>query len=213
MNFIKYDLNNWERLDLFNHFSKNVKCSFNMTKKLDITNIVNIHKSLNIKFYPIMIYLISKTINSIKELRTDIDSIGNIGYYSFSNPSYTIFDDEKKIFYNTYTSYNKDFNIFYDEYIKDIKAVLSEKKLNNKKEIPNLISISSICWVDYESFQIQVSEDYLLPIITFGKFQNNNGIYEIPLSIRVNHSTADGYHIGLFYNKLQENINLFNKKE
>ena len=41
------------------------------------------------------------------------------------------------------------------------------------------------------------------PIITAGKYDDN---YQMPVNITITHAVADGYHIGLFFEYLQEEI-------
>ena len=41
------------------------------------------------------------------------------------------------------------------------------------------------------------------PIITAGKYDDN---YQMPVNITIAHAVADGYHIGLFFEYLQEEI-------
>lgn len=39
-----------------------------------------------------------------------------------------------------------------------------------------------------------------------GKYYLEDGKYFIDVSLLVNHAFQDGYHVGLFFNKLQQNI-------
>ena len=98
------DIENWERKEHYYHYS-NV---YSITLKLEVQNIVN----SSFKFYPIMIYLISKTVNNIKEFKMSFED-SKLGYYDVVNPSYTIFNNNSKTFSSIYTEYNDDFNLFY----------------------------------------------------------------------------------------------------
>ena len=50
-----------------------------------------------------------------------------------------------------------------------------------------------------------------VPRICWGKYFLENNEYMIDISIQVNHAFQDGYHIGQFYNILQNSINGFNE--
>lgn len=58
------------------------------------------------------------------------------------------------------------------------------------------------------SCNINVFDDgkFLLPIFTLGKYFERDGKRFLPLSIQVHHAVCDGYHIGLFVEKLQNKI-------
>ena len=48
-----------------------------------------------------------------------------------------------------------------------------------------------------------------LPIFTMGKYFERDGRRMLPLSIQVHHAVCDGYHVGVFVDKLQDKINSF----
>ena len=63
-------------------------------------------------------------------------------------------------------------------------------------------------WVEFTNFNINVFDDgkFLLPIFTMGKFFERDGKRLLPLAIQVHHAVCDGYHIGVFVEKLQTYI-------
>lgn len=70
----------------------------------------------------------------------------------------------------------------------------------------NTFPVSMIPWTTFEGFNLNLKNgyDYLLPIFTFGKYQQDNGKYYIPLSVQVHHAVCDGFHTSRFINELQE---------
>ena len=52
---------------------------------------------------------------------------------------------------------------------------------------------------------------FLLPIFTMGKFFERDGKRLLPLAIQVHHAVCDGYHVGVFVEKLQGYIDAFNQ--
>ena len=52
---------------------------------------------------------------------------------------------------------------------------------------------------------------FLLPIFTMGKYFERDGKRLLPLAIQVHHAVCDGYHVGLFVETLQDQINRFEK--
>ncbi len=73
-------------------------------------------------------------------------------------------------------------------------------------EPANTINVSSIPWVNFTGFNLNIYNDatYLIPIFTLGKyFQQDNKIL-LPMSVQVHHAVCDGYHTSRFFNEAQE---------
>lgn len=195
------DIENWERKEHYYHYSNITQCTYGITIKLEVSNIIRD----SLKFYPTMIYCIAKTANSLKEFRMSFED-SKLGYYDIINPSYTLFNKDTKTFSSIYTEYNEDFHLFYKNCLEDMRNYSNSKSFFPKPaNIKNLFHISSIPWVSFEGFCLNIHQsfDYLLPIFTMGKYyQNGNQIF-LPLAIQVNHRVCDGYHLGLFVNHLQ----------
>ncbi|WP_308636523.1 type A chloramphenicol O-acetyltransferase [Paenibacillus silvisoli] len=206
MVFTKIDLDNWKRKEIFNHFL-NQHTTFSITTEIDISVLYRIVKQKKYKFYPAFIFLVTSVINSNPAFRTGYNSDGDLGYWDKLDPLYTIFDHESETFSGIWTDVRNDFQEFYDCYLSDVKNYHGSGKLFPKSPIPeNTFSISMIPWTSFTGFNLNINTDinYLLPIITAGKFIiNGNSIY-LPLSLQVHHAVCDGYHAGLFMNSVQE---------
>ena len=50
MQFTPIDIDRWERKEYFNHYHKEVPCTYSMTVKLDITNLIT-QKDTYIRHY------------------------------------------------------------------------------------------------------------------------------------------------------------------
>lgn len=90
------------------------------------------------------------------------------------------------------------------EKYKDTKGI----KVRNDQPA-NFFCISCVPWLSYTAYNTSVpgGEPNLFPIITFGKYTNVNGRYEMPFTINISHAAADGYHTSRFINDLQELLN------
>lgn len=205
MEFNLIDIDKWNRKEYFNHFYKDIPCTYSLTAKLDITNI----KNKNLKLYPALIYCITLTVNKYKEFRTAYNSKGQLGYYNKMMPCYTVFNKESELFYNLWTNMQDNINDFITAYNNDILTYGSKNMMNPKPNMPeNTFPISMIPWVSFEGFNLNLQKgyDYLLPIFTAGKYSIENEKYIMPLALQVHHGVCDGYHTGRFINTLQEII-------
>ena len=72
----------------------------------------------------------------------------------------------------------------------------------------NKINITCIPWITFSNFKdaIDFNKKNSKPKICWGKYYLEDNRYLIDISLLVNHAFQDGYHMGLFFNNLQQNI-------
>ena len=71
--------------------------------------------------------------------------------------------------------------------------------------------LSKFMAFQFTGFNINVFDEgkFLLPIFTMGKFFERDGKRLLPLAIQVHHAVCDGYHVGVFVEKLQNYVKEF----
>jgi chloramphenicol O-acetyltransferase type A len=207
------DLENWERREHFEYYRNQLKCSYNLTVQLDVTNLLKKVKQHQLKFYPCMIYCISKIVNETQEFKMAVDSEGKLGYYDVIHPNYTIFHEDDKTFSDVWTEYSVDFKTFYQRITDEIKFYKDKKGIKVKANQPqNFFCISCVPWLSYTNFStsvMEVEQPSLFPIITFGKFMEVDDCWKMPFTVNIAHAVADGYHTAKLINDIQNYINLF----
>ncbi|MGI6833678.1 MULTISPECIES: type A chloramphenicol O-acetyltransferase [Bacillus] len=205
MNFQTIDLDTWYRKSYFDHYMKEAKCSFSITANVNVTNLLAVLKKKKIKLYPVFIYIVSRAIHSRPEFRTTFDDKGQLGYWEQMHPCYTIFHQDDQTFSALWTEYSDDFSRFYRQYLQDAERFGDKKGLWAKPDIPpNAFSVSSIPWVRFTNFNLNLdNSEHLLPIITNGKYFSEGGETFLPVSLQVHHAVCDGYHAGAFMNELE----------
>lgn len=215
MEFIPIDLKNWSRFQMFYYFSKMEPTGYSLTVNIDITELRNILKRNNLKFFPAYLWLITKNLNKQIEFKIS-EKDGVIGYYKTLTPLYAHFHNDTCTFSLMWTEYNDDFAKFYNSYIENQTnydrnyGVLSQPDTTPPL---NAFTVSCIPWVEFTHFAVHSYENkpYYFPSVEAGKFFENNNRILMPLSITCHHATTDGYHIKLFLESLQEDINNFEK--
>ncbi|HCX50830.1 MAG TPA: type A chloramphenicol O-acetyltransferase [Bacillus sp. (in: Bacteria)] len=202
----------WNRERYFEHYFK-LKCTFSMTVNVDITMLLEEVYQKGIKFYPVFIYLISRVVNNHKKFRTCFNDEGVLGYWEEMIPSYIIFHKDDKSFSSIWTDYSGDFRTFYKNYEDDMRCYASVHGFFTKENIPpNVFPISSIPWTSFTGFNLNINNDenFLLPIITCGKYFNEGNKVMLPVSLQVHHSVCDGYDASQFIEDLQQLSNTCN---
>lgn len=199
------DINKWKRKEQYLFFKNYQNPYVSVTSILNVDNIVRLAKEKGISFYGLLMYLCLKTINEIDEFKYVIED-DNIYKYRKINASFSVIDSNNNLNFSRTVEYN-DFNSF----ILDFKKAKYEAETHVKKKKVldfNKCYFTCLPWIRITSFSNPIYSIDGTTRICWGKYFKEKDEYYIDLSIQVNHALMDGYHIGLFYNKLQENINI-----
>ncbi|WP_020621228.1 type A chloramphenicol O-acetyltransferase [Paenibacillus daejeonensis] len=207
MKFHPINLNKWARAPYYNHYMQHVRCTFSMTAELDLTTLLTEVRARGIKLYPVLIHMLATVVNRHQAFRTWLDDEGRLGYWEQVWPAYTVFHEEDQTFSSIWTPYEESFPAFYESYQHDTRTYGNVRKLAAKPdEPPHTFPVSSITWVNFTSFNLNIHNEglFLRPIFTMGQYAEHNGATRLPLSIQLHHAVCDGYHAGLLYRELQE---------
>lgn len=55
-------------------------------------------------------------------------------------------------------------------------------------------------------------EPAYFPVVTMGKYERNGEKISMPVNITIAHAVSDGYHVGLFFKYLQDEIGVLNRE-
>ena len=166
MDFIKIDKEKWQRKKVFELYSKDVPCTYSMTINLDITGLKNKIEIKQLKIFPVILYGLSKFVNKYKEFRMDLNEDGELGYYDEINPIFTVFEEAQEQFYQVWTKYDDDFEVFYQNYLLDMKNYQQQEIKSSKLLLEkNVFNVSCVPWVSFTGFNLNLAKgyDYYLP--------------------------------------------------
>ena len=185
MNYKIIDRQKYYRKGVFEHFTKDCKCSTSITSRIDVTSLVEYSKKTNTKFYINFLYIISKVLNSRDDYKMDyLYKTDEFICYDVINPTQYVFHDDTETCTPVYTKYYEDYSLFYPSALKDVENAKKtrEYKLDMLNH-PNWFDASFIPWVSYDSLNIELPDGYLYFFFFFywGKYreENNNKKYEI----------------------------------
>ena len=182
MRFQKIDFQTWERAKEFRFFMNDLRNVISITVDLDVTNFLRRVKTCGQKFYPSMLWAVSRVVNAHEEFRVGRNAEGEYGIYDFVSPYYAQF-------------YRQEDAVRY----RDLRGF-------DFAAPPNVFDVSCLPWAHYRAFDVHVFDagDYLAPVITWGKFEEHGGKMILPFSFNIHHAVADGFHACRFLNELQE---------
>lgn len=205
MGFTPIYLTSWPRASHFEYYSKQIRTNYGITVRLDVTRLLHWTHSHRLHFYPAMLYAIMRAVNSRPEFRMAYrDSV--LGYYDLCHPSYTIFHPDDHTFSDIWSEYDSDFRRFYVSVQQDMEQWRDVKGIKTKPGRPeNFCPISCVPWLDFTSVAHDTTGPgpMYFPVITFGKYTENDGKFTLPLCLHINHAAADGWHTSMLLSDLQ----------
>lgn len=200
----KINIEEWKRKEHFTAYRDAVKCGFSLTVKLDISQVVPFVKEQGYKFYPVMIYLISKAVNQHPEFKMAMKD-GELIVWDYVDPVYTVLHTDTETFSALSLSHTDSLMDFIDGYNE-----LLQKNINNRSFFPekapeNHFNISALPWIHFDSFNLNIADftDYFAPSFTIGKYQTEGSKILMPLAIQVHHAVCDGIHVAQLIDTLQ----------
>ncbi|HGY5076695.1 MULTISPECIES: type A chloramphenicol O-acetyltransferase [Citrobacter] len=200
------DLSCWARKEHFEVFQTFAQSTINQTVLLDITALLKHIKEVGWKFYPTIIFLLSKVVNRHTEFRMAIKD-NELVIWNEVHPSYTIFHNETETFSSLWSHYDGNIHHFQHVYAEDMARYGNNLSYWPKGEsLENIFFVSAIPWVSFTSFNINVAnmQNFFSPMFTIGKYYNQDGKVMLPLAVQVHHSVCDGFHVARLINELQE---------
>ena len=213
MKFTPIDLQTWPRGQMFYYFSKMAPTGYSMTVNVDVTEMRKTLRDAGLKFFPAYLWLVTKNLNRQTEFKV-AEKDGVLGYYETLTPLYASFHEDDHTFSLMWTEYADDFQRFYQAYLKNQETFHSVHGVLAQPKTPppdNAYTVSCIPWVSFTHFAVHSYENkpYYFPSVEAGKFYEDGERILLPLSITCHHATTDGYHVKVFLESLQQDMNAF----
>lgn len=209
----KIDIKNWKRKLAYETFSNYSDSYTGLVTKIDITNLISFCKQNKTSFYGCMTYFVLKSMNEIDAFKYGYgkeDGKKFVYKYDSLAATATVIDNDNELNFTRYVGYDEDISKFLVEFSKateDASNNVPYYKILGLEKM-NKINITCIPWITFSNFKdaIDLNEKNSKPKICWGKYYLEGNRYLIDISLLVNHAFQDGYHMGLFFNNLQQNI-------
>lgn len=210
MNYKIIDQETYYRKGVFRHFSEDCKCSVSMTARVDVTGLAAWSKKTGTKFYLNFLYVLSKALNSREDYRMAWRwETGELICYDRIHPTQYVFHEDTETCTPVYTAYSEDYNTFYRNALADVEKAKQTREYGlDAANHPNWFDASYISWLSYDAMNIELPDGYLylLPIVNWGKYREENGRLMMPVSVRLNHAIADGYLVANVFRLLEKEM-------
>ncbi len=208
MNYTTVDIKKWSRGDLFTFYIQKMRIVMSLTVDIDVTSLKEYSKKTGMKFYPLMLWVVSKVINCHDEFKFALSEDGTLIKWDYVSPSYVDFHAEDENFTKMLTEYSDDLIEFYGRVMSDRERHKDDRAVIGNQP-PNFFDVTCLPWVKYKHFDLHVFDEgkFLAPVVTWGKYVEENGKLIMPLTMNIHHAVADGFHLSRFFSEVQQLIN------
>lgn len=205
----KLDIDQWDRKEHF-HFFKTFSEPFHgVSAEINCNQLYHASKLKEQSFFIMYMHAVLKVVNSIDNFKMRIEG-DEVYVYDKINVSPTI-GRKDNTFSFSYIDFEDDFELFKENTLKAIEAVNNSSGLGLSSETSrsDVIHFSTLPWIKFNtiSHARMLGIEDSAPKITIGKLFNNNNGYFLPVSVHVHHALADGYHVGQFFSRLENEFN------
>ena len=200
------DKTTWPRAELFEFFSAVSHPFYSVTFRVDVTKLHAYTRKNHISFYYALGWLVTKAVNAVENFRYTIRD-GEIYLLNERIPSLTDLKPGSEQFHIVTLPLSEPIDAFCaaaQERSRNQTALLDQDE-----ETDNLIYMSCTPWFDLTGLtnERDFDRDDNIPRIAWGKYvADAAGRETLGMSVEVNHRFIDGYHLGQFYQKLQQSI-------
>ncbi len=206
----KIDIENWNRKDHFNFFSKFEEPFYGVNVNVDCTLAYKNAKQLGVSFF---LYTLHKSLAAIQLVEPFKMRIENDEVYVYDqiNGGTTVARSNGTFGY-CYFDYYPSLEEFIEKAMPEIERVKARTDLQRSPK-EDLIRYSSLPWINFTSlsharmFSVKDS----CPRISFGKMTETDGKRSMPVSIHVHHALVDGLHVGQYIDCFQQLLNEANQ--
>ena len=199
--------NTWNRKAHFEFFDTFIDPYFGVTFKVDVTKAYEFSSPNEVSFFVSYLHATMQAINEVENLRYRINESNDVIVFDTIHASPTILRSNKTFGFS-FVNYNEDIFKFQTNFLKEKERVLNTNDLFPPVNSMDCVHCSSLPWVNFTGHKEPFKGDKdSVPKIAFSKMENLGSKKEMQVAISVNHALVDGYHIGLFKEKLQFHLN------
>ena len=202
------DVNNFERANQYEWFRKFSNPCYGFNVKMDVTKIVEVSKATKTRFFINTLYLITKGLNSVDELRMR-DVNGEIRLYNTINPTFTVMTINGS-YENAGFKMIEEYGAFYkkcEQVLDDVKNLRFKRDSYNDNELYDDYYMTCIPWISFESMTHPlINGDYSslsCPRVCWDKYREENDRFYLTLNVTVSHCFVDGKPLSEAFNNIQ----------
>lgn len=196
------DLKTWPRAAQFRFFRTYDRPHYATTSRLDVTALMH-RKSQGVSPYRACLHAIGVGLHAVPELKMRFRG-DEVTAHDMITLSMTVPTDAGSFGY-AYVPFLSDFAAFDRQARALIAAVAAGDDLAaNSGERDDLAYLSCMPWLDYTAINNALpGPDDCIPRVTWGKFVDHGGRWDMAMTLEVHHALVDGAQVGTYFQTVQ----------
>lgn len=201
------DLENWNRKGHFEFFTQFEEPFFGITAPVEVATAYKNAKATQTPFFIYYLHKILTAVNTIENFKYRIKD-QQIIIHDRIDTSATIMREDKTFGFS-HIEFHPDLEIFKKIASKEIARIQNTTGIITREYPENIIHFSAIPWLNFTGLTHARSFTWpdSCPKISVGKIFEENSNQKMNVSVTVHHGLMDGYHVSLFFEELQKQLN------
>ncbi|MBD3861827.1 CatA-like O-acetyltransferase [Olleya marilimosa] len=200
------DINTWNRKEHFQHFSKLKDPYFGVTIPFQVDNAYQYAKDNKVSFFGVYLHACMQAINAVDNLKYRVVE-DTIQIHDIIHASATIMRSDKTFGFS-FINYTENLEGFLNNLSNEVYRIENSASLFPPVNGLNCVHCSAIPWLNFSGHKEPVSGDMeSVPKLAFSKAVRQDNKLIMNVAINVNHALVDGYHLALFSEMFQKNLN------
>ena len=200
------DLESWSRAMQYRLYRSFERPHFAVTSRLDVSHIIA-RKADGLSPYRACLFAIASGIHAVPELtmRFRGETVVQHDRITLS----TTVPRKDKAFGFSYIPFHPDFATFDAAAAEELAAVAAgAERPPNLDGRNDFAYLSCMPWLDYTSISNAMpGPDDCIPRVSWGKFVDQQGRWDMAMTIEVHHALVDGAQVGAYFAHVQEKLN------
>lgn len=199
------DIENWDRREIYEFYSGKRLPHYTVAANVDVTKLLEYKRRNGVSFYLSLVYLVTEALNGIDNFHLRVVD-GRVVRFDRIETNFTHKSAEEQLFH----CYTAPFEGTLLEYVGKTSGVIVGQKtfFGGLGDIDNVVYCSCAPTLDATAITNPGMEnpDDAIPRVNWGRYVECDGHWKLNISFTANHRFIDGYHIGLFFQRLQQLI-------
>lgn len=201
------DLTKWKRKDVYDFYKNMDMPRFQITVDVDVYWFYKYVRYNELSFYYSFMWLVLSELNQIENFKYRLIDL-EVVLFDVVHPSFTDRIEDGDTFKIVNVNYLPDLFEF-NKLAKQKSQEQGNQFINlDEEKRQDLVYITSFPWAKYTQATnvFNIDSKDAIPRIGWGKYEKSEAKWMMPLTIEVHHACADGYHVGLLINGIEERL-------